>query len=70
MKDTLFTNWNFSRALWLIFGLIIAYQAIIYKDPIAGLLAFIFLFQSITNTGCFSNNCALPKGKNDKLKSH
>jgi hypothetical protein len=63
MKDTLFTNWNFSRALRLIFGLIIAYQAINHKDPIAGFLAAFLLFQVYTNTGCCGSSCAIPSSK-------
>ena len=63
MKDTLLTNWNFSRVLRLVFGLIIAYQAIIHKDPIAGFLAIFLLFQSLTNTGCCGSSCAIPSSK-------
>ena len=68
MKDTLLTNWNFSRALKLVFGLIIAYQAIIHKDPIAGFLAVFLLFQSLTNTGCCGSSCTIPSNKCDTTK--
>ena len=68
MKDTLLTNWNFSRVLRLVFGLIIAYQAIIHKDPIAGVLAVFLLFQSLTNTGCRGSSCAIPTKKCDTTK--
>ena len=63
MKNTLLTNWNFSRALRLIFSLIIAYQAINHKDPIAGFLSVLLLFQSFTNTGCCGSSCAIPTKK-------
>ena len=68
MKDTLLTNWNFSRVLRLVFGLIIAYQAIIHKDPIAGVLAVFLLFQSFTNTGYCGSSCAIPTNKCDTTK--
>jgi hypothetical protein len=66
MKNILFTNWGLNRTIRLILGLIITYQAIIHKDPIAGLLAFFLLFQSVTNTGCCGSSCAIPSNNTTK----
>ena len=68
MKNIFLTNWGLNRTIRLILGLIITYQAIIHKDPIAGLLAFFLLFQSVTNTGCCGSSCAIPTNKNNTPK--
>ena len=68
MKNIFLTNWGLNRTIRLILGLIITYQAIIHKDPIAGLLAFFLLFQSVTNTGCYGNSCAIPTNKHNTPK--
>ncbi len=68
MKNIFLTNWGLNRTIRLILGLIITYQAIIHKDPIAGLLAFFLLFQSVTNTGCCGSSCAIPTNKHNTPK--
>lgn len=36
-------------------------QAIRFSDPLAGMISALFLFQVISNTGCFgSQGCAVP----------
>jgi hypothetical protein len=68
IKNTLFRNWGLNRIIRLVLGLIITYQAIIHKDPVAGLLAFFLLFQSVTNTGCCGSSCAIPSNKCETTK--
>jgi hypothetical protein len=60
MKETLLTGWHFMRWLRLGIGLTIAVQSIISREPIAGVIAALFLFQAVTNTGCGANGCAVP----------
>jgi len=58
-------KWNVKRVLGLIIGLFLAIQAVIYKDAILGILSVFFLFQIVTNTGCFSaNECSIPVADN------
>ena len=52
LRKTIFTGWNFMRWLRLALGLIIAYQAIELHNGVMGLLAGLFMFQALTNTGC------------------
>jgi hypothetical protein len=65
MKNALLTNWGLNRIIRLVLGIVITYEAIIHRDPVAGLLAFFLLFQSVTNTGCCGTNCAIPTKKCD-----
>lgn len=61
IKATLFTNWHLARSLRLIFGVFIMVQAIATTDFLIGMIASLFLFQAITNTGCCGvSSCAIP----------
>ncbi len=51
-KQTLTTNWHASRVIRVLFGLILAYQALSTADLFAGFVSAFFLYQGITNTGC------------------
>lgn len=63
-KETLFTNWHFMRWLRLGMGLYAAVVALQLHDPLSGIIAALFLFQAITNTGCCgAGGCAVPSSK-------
>lgn len=66
LKKTIFTNWHFMRWLRLAMGLFAAYQAIQLHSGIMGLLAGLFLFQALSNSGCCgAAGCSVPaQGKN------
>jgi hypothetical protein len=71
IKDVLFTNWHFMRWLRLGLGLFMGFQAIQVYDPLAGFIAFFFLYQAATNTGCCGAGvCAVPRSsvKTDKTE--
>ena len=53
---TLFTNWNLLRFIRLVLGVMIGMQAIATADWLAGMIAGVFLFQVVTNTGCCGIN--------------
>lgn len=52
----IFSGWHFMRWLRLGLGIIIAFQAIQSHDALLGLISGLFLFQTITNTGCCGTN--------------
>ena len=61
LVSRIFQNWNIRRFIGLIIGLFVAIQALIYKDPLLGVLSAFFLFQIVTNTGCFgAGACSIP----------
>ncbi|MCZ8217591.1 MAG: hypothetical protein O9262_15210 [Cyclobacteriaceae bacterium] len=63
----LLSNWHFMRWLRLILGLFIGYQAYAAHDAFAGIIAALFLFQAVTNTGCCgASGCAVPTKKPDE----
>jgi hypothetical protein len=66
MKRLLFTNWHMMRWIRLLFGLFSVQQAIQYHEIMFAFLAAFFLFQSIFNTGCSLNGCAIPTNKKSK----
>ncbi len=53
---TLLTNWNLLRVIRLVLGVMIGVQAIATTDWLAGMIAGVFLFQVVTNTGCCGVN--------------
>ena len=55
LKESLLTGWNLRRTLGGFMGLFVAVQAIILKDGLLGAFSAFFLFQILTNTGCFSS---------------
>jgi hypothetical protein len=66
IKQTLLTGWNFMRWLRLGLGIFIAIQAIQTHDTLSGFIAAFFLFQAVTNTGCWGvGGCAVPINKNN-----
>jgi hypothetical protein len=52
IKETIFSNWNFMLWIRLVAGIFFAYQGIITHDYFAGGIGGLFLFQSLSNTGC------------------
>ncbi len=68
--QNLFTNWHFMRWLRLGLGFFVAVQAIQHLDALAGLIAFFFLFQAVTNTGCCgASGCAAPTSSKKDIKT-
>ena len=66
IKETLLLNWNFMRALRLVLGIFVAYQAIKTHDAFSGVIAAFFIFQAVTNTGCCgAQACSTPTRKNN-----
>lgn len=66
MKQLLFTNWHSMRWIRLVIGLFFMQQAIQHREIVAGLVAAFFIFQSVFNTGCGLNGCAVPTPKKRK----
>lgn len=61
LKYRLFTGWHLTRWIRLIIGLALLVQAIVASDVLAGVFAFILLFQSVANMGCCgSAGCRIP----------
>lgn len=60
LRQMLFTNWHFMRWLRLGLGVFVAVQAVQMHDTLSGLIAFFFLYQAVTNTGCCGSGCAVP----------
>lgn len=56
LKENLFNGWHFMRFLRLGIGIFIAVQAIQYRDALSGIIAALFLFQAVSNTGCCGVN--------------
>lgn len=60
-------DWHLRRVLGLGAGLFLAYQALANNEALTGVLSLIFLFQAITNTGCFGRSgCAVPYTDNSQ----
>ena len=65
IKTTLLTNWSFMRWFRFSIAIMLAMQAVQMHDLFSGAVGAVFLFQSLTNTGCCgSQGCALPSQKN------
>ena len=59
MKNILFQNWTFFRAIRLIMGIAILIQAFIIKDFFLGFAGVIFSGMALFNAGCCgSNGCS------------
>ena len=60
-KRNIFKNWHTMRIIALLFGLFLAVVAVSDEDKLTGLFSLFFLFQAITNTGCFGKTqCGIP----------
>lgn len=61
LKYLKYRDWHLRRVLGLGVGLFLAYQSLINNEVLTGVLSLIFLFQAVTNTGCFGRSgCAVP----------
>ena len=58
VKQQLFTNWHPMRWVALGISLILGFNWLANSAPVSGLLSLFFLFQAVTNTGCFAGQCA------------
>lgn len=47
------SGWTLRRLIGLLIGLFEAGQAILLKEPLLGVISAYFLYQILTNTGCF-----------------
>jgi hypothetical protein len=52
MKQMIFSNWNFMRALRLIMGIAIAVQAVMARDALFGLAGLLLTGMAVFNIGC------------------
>ncbi len=61
LRQRVFTNWNFVRFLRLGLGVWILVMAIQSRDWPIGLLSGLFIWMTLTNTGCCgANGCVVP----------
>ena len=60
--------WGLIRIVRLVAGSIIIYQSMGEQQPILALLGALFVFQSLTNTGCGSGGCHVPQPANKANK--
>lgn len=47
------TGWTLRRFIGLFIGLFVAGQSILLMEPLLGVISVYFLYQILTNTGCF-----------------
>lgn len=47
------TGWTPRRFIGLFIGLFVAGQSILLMEPLLGVISVYFLYQILTNTGCF-----------------
>jgi hypothetical protein len=58
------TGWTFMRWLRLGLGVVVAFQAVVHNDALAGLVSALFFVQVITNRGgCGGAYCVNPKSR-------
>lgn len=70
LRDGLLSDWHILRWLRLAIGLFFLWQMSLTPDVFTGLVAGIFLFQAITNTGCCgASGCSVPRERDDKARS-
>ena len=65
MKQAILTNWNFSRALRLIIGVVILMQAISVNEITIGILASLFITMPVLNIGCCGSGACTYSIKKD-----
>lgn len=73
MMDTfrkiIFSNWNFMRWFRLAIGIIVAFQSYELQNGLMGLLAGLFIFQALANTGCCgSTGCSVETNRKNTHK--
>ena len=62
MKQGIFSNWNFMRAIRLVLGIFIIVQSIVVKDWAIGLLGILFTAMPLFNIGCCgTSGCTVPR---------
>ncbi|MGA0558411.1 hypothetical protein ACO2Q8_17250 [Larkinella sp. VNQ87] len=64
MTKLLLTNWHWMRWLRLGIGLYLVFETVRTPNWPLGLLAAFFVVQALTNTGCGTRACSLPKTGN------
>lgn len=47
------TGWTLRRFIGLFIGLFVGAQSILLMEPLLGVISVYFLYQILTNTGCF-----------------
>ncbi|WP_379043352.1 hypothetical protein [Pedobacter alpinus] len=61
-KSNLLYNWTFIRAVKLLMGFYVSFEAIGNQQYVLLLIAALFLYQGIFNVGhCGANGCSVPK---------
>ncbi len=64
MKQTILTNWTFSRGFRLIIGIGIIVQAILSRDVAFSLVGLLFTGMAVFNLGCCGSGGCAVKTKN------
>jgi hypothetical protein len=66
MLKTIFTNWNFMRAIRLILGVYIIIQSFQSRQYIMIIPGVVFAIMALFSVGCCGNNgCAVPIKKQE-----
>ncbi len=69
LTHIIFSGWHFRRWLGLSAGIFFAIQAITEKDGMLVFFSAFFLFQALTDSGCFgSKGCSVPYSINSQSK--
>lgn len=55
LKNIIFRNWNFMRAVRMALALFILVEAVVNYDVMFGVVGFVLLLQSVFNVGCCSS---------------
>ncbi|ASU36408.1 hypothetical protein [Mucilaginibacter xinganensis] len=63
MKKAILSNWSFSRALRMVMGIVILYQAITTGEILIGLAGLLFTAMAVFNAGCCGSECYVPLKK-------
>ncbi len=67
MKERILRNWTLQRALYLVLGLLIAFQAYLDKQWFGFFLGLYFASMGLLAFGCASGNC-LNSSNSDQMK--
>jgi hypothetical protein len=72
MFQNVFSNWNFIRGIRLVLGIMLVAQSVALHNWGMAMFGGLFIFQSITNTGCCgSGGCNVyPNSKKTDNANH
>jgi hypothetical protein len=71
MYKTLLKDWNFLRIIRLVLGIMMLGQSFQIHSWAIGLFGGLFIFQSLTNTGCYgAGGCGVPQRSRPANNEH